>query len=262
MILLRYAGPTGPVYGLLRGHVVYALEGDPFTGPPDLPAIAPEHAVGAIDELELLAPCTPTKIVAVGRNYAEHAAELGNVVPGEPLLFFKPPSAVIGPGAPIVLPPQSEQVDHEAELCLVIGQRCRDVAPDAAWRYVLGVTCGNDVTARDIQRQDKQWTRAKGFDTSAPLGPWIVTGLAAADVVDLSITCQVNGLYRQMGRTKDMVFSPPDLISYITQMITLEPGDVVMTGTPAGVGPLQAGDVVEVTIEGIGTLTNPVIAAS
>jgi 2-keto-4-pentenoate hydratase/2-oxohepta-3-ene-1,7-dioic acid hydratase in catechol pathway len=177
------------------------------------------------------------------------------------LLFFKPPSAIIGPGASILLPPQSERVEHEAELCLVIGQRCRNVPPDQIWHYVLGVTCGNDVTARDIQRQDKQWTRGKGFDTSAPLGPWIVTSLSAPEVSDLAITCQVNGLYRQMGQTKDMVFTPAELVSYISQMITLEPGDVVMTGTPAGVGPLEDGDWVEVTIEGIGTLANPVATA-
>jgi 2-keto-4-pentenoate hydratase/2-oxohepta-3-ene-1,7-dioic acid hydratase in catechol pathway len=260
MILVRYSGRTGPAYGLLQDHMVYTLAGDPFADPAALSATGPP--VGAIDEVELLAPCTPTKIVAVGRNYAEHAAEFGNEVPSEPLLFFKPPSAVIGPGTPIVLPAQSGRVEHEAELCLVIGRRCRNVPPDQAWRYVLGVTCGNDVTARDIQRHDDQWARAKGFDTSAPLGPWIVTGLSAADVADLSITCQVNGLYRQRGRARDMVFSPSQLVSYITQMITLEPGDVVMTGTPAGVGPLQAGDLVEVAIEGIGTLANPVVAAS
>jgi len=258
MILLRYAGPDGPAFGLLKEHNVYALPGDPFTGRATVRA---GPLVGAVDEVELLAPCAPTKIVAVGRNYAEHAAEHGSQVPTEPLLFFKPPSAVIGPGQAIVLPPQSKRVEHEAELCLVIGRRCRNVSPDAAWSYVLGVTCGNDVTARDLQRQDHQWTRGKGFDTSAPLGPWIVTGLSAADASSLSITCQVNGLYRQMGRTKDMVFSPAELVSYISQMITLEPGDVVMTGTPAGVGPLEAGDVVEVTIEGIGALANPVVAA-
>jgi 2-keto-4-pentenoate hydratase/2-oxohepta-3-ene-1,7-dioic acid hydratase in catechol pathway len=261
MILLRYAGLAGPAYGLLQEHQVYALDGDPFAAAFD-PSIPPKgQLVGSIAEVELLAPCTPTKIVAVGRNYAEHAAELGNVVPSEPLLFFKPPSAVVGPGAPVMLPPQSERVEHEAELCLVIGRRCRNVTPEAAWQHVLGVTCGNDVTARDLQRRDSQWTRGKGFDTSAPLGPWIVTGLSAADVADLSISCQVNGHFRQMGRTKDMVFSPASLVSYITQMITLEPGDVVMTGTPAGVGPLEPGDLVEVTIEGIGTLSNPVVPA-
>jgi 2-keto-4-pentenoate hydratase/2-oxohepta-3-ene-1,7-dioic acid hydratase in catechol pathway len=261
MILVRYAGKVGPAYGLLRGELVYELRGDPFADFPDLSAETRGQRVGALDEVELLAPCTPTKIVAVGRNYVEHAAEFGDDVPSEPLLFFKPPSAVIGPGAPIVLPSQSERVDHEAELCLVIGRRCRAVSPKEAWSYVLGVTCGNDVTARDIQRKDEQWARAKGFDTSAALGPWIVAGLSAADVSDLSIMCQVNGIRRQTGQTSDMVFSPSALISYITQMITLEPGDVVMTGTPVGVGPLAAGDVVEVTIEGIGTLSNPVVAA-
>jgi 2-keto-4-pentenoate hydratase/2-oxohepta-3-ene-1,7-dioic acid hydratase in catechol pathway len=261
MILVRYTGKVGPAYGLLRGEIVHELGGDPFVDSLDLSAAAHGQRVGILDEVELLAPCAPTKIVAVGRNYAQHAAEFGDDVPSEPLLFFKPSSAVIGPGAPIVLPTQSERVDHEAELCLVIGRRCRDVSPKEAWSYVLGVTCGNDVTARDIQRKDAQWARAKGFDTSAPLGPWIVAGLSAAEVSDLSIMCQVNGLRRQVGQTGDMVFAPSELVSYITQMITLEPGDVVMTGTPAGVGPLAAGDVVEVTIEGIGTLSNPVVAA-
>jgi 2-keto-4-pentenoate hydratase/2-oxohepta-3-ene-1,7-dioic acid hydratase in catechol pathway len=247
---------------MLQEHTIYALKGDPFAVPHDLESLSIGQAVDAVDKTELLAPCNPTKIVAVGRNYAEHAAEFGNIVPSEPLLFFKPSSAVIGPGAPIVLPPQSERVEHEAELCLVIGRRCRNVSAKEAWDFVLGITCGNDVTARDIQKKDSQWTRGKGFDTSAPLGPWIVTNLSAADISDLSITCQVNSLYRQMGRTKQMVFSPAELVSYITQMITLEPGDVVMTGTPAGVGPLEPGDLVEVTVEGIGTLTNPVIAAN
>jgi 2-keto-4-pentenoate hydratase/2-oxohepta-3-ene-1,7-dioic acid hydratase in catechol pathway len=261
MILVRYAGPTGAAYGFVQERQVYALDGDPFAASFD-PSLKRGQVVGALDEMQLLAPCAPTKIVAVGRNYAEHAAELDSEIPREPLLFFKPPSAVIGPGASIVLPPQSKRVDHEAELCLVIGRRCRNVSPEAAWRYVLGVTCGNDVTARDIQRQDDQWARAKGFDTSAPLGPWIVTDLSAAAVSDLSITCSVNGVQRQKSQTKYMVFSPPILLSYIAQMITLEPGDVVMTGTPAGVSPLDAGDLVKVSIEGIGTLVNPVAAAS
>lgn len=260
MILLRYAGPAGPAFGVVQEHLVYALDKDPLAGPFDPMTLTEGQVVGSIDEMTLLSPCAPTKIVAVGRNYAEHAAEFGNVVPSEPLLFFKPPSAVIGPAESILLPPQSERVEHEAELCLVIARRCKAVSPDEAWDCVLGITCGNDVTARDIQRLDKQWTRGKGFDTSAPLGPWIVTGLSAADVSDLSISCQVNGAYRQMGRTRDMVFSPSELVSYISQMITLEPGDVVMTGTPAGVGPLEPGDLVQVTIEGIGTLSNPVRA--
>jgi len=177
------------------------------------------------------------------------------------MFFFKPPSAVIGPGAPIVLPPQSARVEHEAELCLVIGRRCRNVPPAEAWGYVLGVTCGNDVTARDVQRREKQWARSKGFDTSAPLGPWIVTGLSVAQTSNLSITCQVNGQPRQHGHSGDMIFGPAALVSAIAEMITLQPGDVVMTGTPAGVGPLVAGDEVTVTIEQVGTLCNPVSAA-
>jgi 2-keto-4-pentenoate hydratase/2-oxohepta-3-ene-1,7-dioic acid hydratase in catechol pathway len=260
MLLVRYAGPDGPSFGVIHEHNVYTLDADPLAASFDPAAAEPGQLVGGIGEVELCAPCVPTKIVAVGRNYAAHAAELGNETPSEPLLFFKPPSAVIGPDVPIVLPPESERVDHEAELCLVIGKRCRRVPVETAWHYVLGVTCGNDVTARDIQRRDSQWARAKGFDTSAPLGPWIVTNMSAADASNLSVTCQVNGQYRQMGETKEMVFAPSELVSYISQMITLEPGDVVMTGTPSGIGPLQPGDVVEVTITGIGTLTNPVTA--
>jgi len=259
MILIRYAGRAGATYGLVREGAVYTLDGELNSADLTLGANKGQ-LVGTIHEVKLLPPCAPSKIVAVGRNYAEHAAEFGNVVPDEPLLFFKPPSAVIGPGASILLPPQSERVEHEAELCLVIGRRCRRVSVDEAWSYVLGVTCGNDVTARDIQRQDRQWTRGKGFDTSAPLGPWIVTGLSAETVSNLSIRCEVNSTCRQNGRTKDMVYTPSELVSYISEMITLEPGDVVMTGTPAGVGPLEPGDLVEVTIEAIGTLINPVEA--
>lgn len=259
MILIRYAGPTGATHGLLREDVVFALDEETMSADLAL-GVNKGQPVGTIDEVRLLPPCTPSKIVAVGRNYAEHAAELGNVVPDEPLLFFKPPSAVIGPGATILLPPQSKRVEHEAELCLVIGRRCHRVSTDKAWSHILGVTCGNDVTARDIQRQDRQWTRGKGFDTSAPLGPWIVTGLSAETVSSLSIRCEVNGTCRQDGLTSDMVYTPSELVSYISEMITLEPGDVVMTGTPAGVGPLEPGDLVEVTIEAIGTLSNPVKA--
>lgn len=178
-------------------------------------------------------------------------------LPTEPLLFLKPPSSVIGLGVSIFLPPQSERVDYEAELAVVIGRRCRDVAPEDAWDYVLGVTCGNDVTARDLQLRDNQWTRAKGFDTFCPLGPWLVTGLGEADVADLEDTCRVNGQVRQRGRTGEMVFSPARLVAYIASIMTLEPGDVIMTGAPAGIGPLEAGDVVEVEVEGIGVLRNP-----
>jgi 2-keto-4-pentenoate hydratase/2-oxohepta-3-ene-1,7-dioic acid hydratase in catechol pathway len=194
----------------------------------------------------------------VGRTYAAHAAEHEAEVPKEPLLFFKPPSSAIGARAPIILTPQSKQVEHESEMAIVMGKRCRDVSPEHAWDYVLGVTCGNDVTARDLQRQDKLWTRAKGFDTFCPLGPWLVTGLEEDDVAGLEITCRVNGEVRQRGNTNEMVFAPAELIAYTSRIMTLEPGDVIMTGTPAGVSPIIEGDVVEVEVETIGILRNPV----
>jgi len=239
-------------WGMLDGEHVHALDGSPFS---DWKRGEP---LGALSGLHLLAPVLPTKIVCVGRNYPAHAAEHASEVPKEPLLFFKPPSSVIGPGAPIVLTPQSQQVEHECELAVVIGRRCKDVTPEHAWDCVLGTTCGNDVTARDLQRQDSQWTRAKGFDTFCPLGSWIVTGLAAHDVADLEVICRVNGTVRQRGRTGEMVFSPAQLIAYTSRIMTLQPGDVIMTGTPAGVSPIVDGDLVEVEIETIGTLGNPV----
>jgi 2-keto-4-pentenoate hydratase/2-oxohepta-3-ene-1,7-dioic acid hydratase in catechol pathway len=250
--LVRVLTAGAPRWGIINCDQVLALEGTPFSG------YSPGPDVGPLQSLQLLAPIVPTKIVCVGRNYPAHAAEHKQEVPDEPLLFFKPPSSVIGPGAAIVLTPQSKQVEHECELAVVIGQRCRDVAPEEAWDYVLGVTCGNDVTARDLQRQDKLWTRAKGFDTFCPLGPWIVTGVSEEDVADLEVVCRVNGEVRQRGRTSEMVFSPAQLIAYTAGIMTLEPGDVIMTGTPAGVSPIVAGDVVEVEVEGIGTLQNPV----
>jgi 2-keto-4-pentenoate hydratase/2-oxohepta-3-ene-1,7-dioic acid hydratase in catechol pathway len=242
-------------WGLLKDDLVYRLEGTPF----DMPVPwTPGEAIGRLSDLSLLAPVTPSKIVCIGRNYPAHAAEHAAEVPAEPLLFFKPPSSVIGPDTPIVLTPQSKQVEHESELVVVIGRRCRNVSPEEAWGYVLGVTCGNDVTARDLQRQDSQWTRAKGFDTFCPLGPRLVTGMSEQDVADLEVTCRVNGEVRQHGNTGEMVFSPAQLIAYISAIMTLEPGDVIMTGTPAGVSPIVAGDVVEVEVEGIGILKNPV----
>jgi 2-keto-4-pentenoate hydratase/2-oxohepta-3-ene-1,7-dioic acid hydratase in catechol pathway len=199
----------------------------------------------------------PGKIVAVGRNYADHARELGNEVPAEPLLFLKPPSAVIHDGDPIVLPPQSHQVEHEGELVAIVGRTLRRATPDEALAAVAGYACGNDVTARDLQKSDSQWTRAKGFDTFAPLGP-VVTGV---DPSDLTLTTRVNGEVRQQASTRDMVHGVDDLLSYISQVMTLEPGDAVFTGTPAGVGPLVDGDVVEVEIDGVGVLRNPVRSA-
>lgn len=242
-----------PMWGMVRGDEVFALPEGPFVA-----SLEPGAPLGLVDDTELLAPTVPTKIVCVGRNYVAHAAEHGAEVPREPLLFLKPPSSVLAPGAAIELPALSAQVEHEGELALVIGRRCRNVSSSDAWRYVLGMTCGNDVTARDLQRADGQWTRGKGFDTFCPLGPWIVVGLAEAEAADLDICCRVNSEVRQRGSTRQMVFPPSRLIAAITAVMTLEPGDVVMTGTPSGVGPLARGDVVEVEIEGVGTLSNRV----
>ncbi len=247
-----------PRWGVVEGERVYELRGSPFGDGGDDGGWERGAEIGRLDELRLLAPVEPTKIVCVGLNYRTHADESGMALPSEPLLFFKPPSSVVGPDEAIVLPPQSERVDYEAELAVVVGRRCRGVAPGQAWDYVLGVTCGNDVTARDLQRQDHQWTRAKGFDTFCPLGPWVVAGLDEADVADLEVICRVNGAVRQRDRTAAMVFSPAQLIAYAASIMTLEPGDVIMTGTPAGVGSLAAGDVVEVEVEAVGVLRNPV----
>lgn len=250
--LVRVHAHGEDVWAVVEDDAVYRLEGDPYTGG------ARGSQVGTLATVTLLPPVCPTKIVCVGRNYVAHAAEHGVEVPTEPLLFLKPPSSVIGPGESIVVPPLSQRVEHEAELAVVIGKRCRNVTAEAAWDYVLGVTCGNDVTARDLQRQDGQWTRGKGFDTFCPIGPWIVTGLREVDVANLGVVCRVNGEVRQEGRTSLMVFSPATLIAYAASVMTLEPGDILLTGTPSGVGPLTPGDIVEVDIEGIGTLRNPV----
>jgi 2-keto-4-pentenoate hydratase/2-oxohepta-3-ene-1,7-dioic acid hydratase in catechol pathway len=198
----------------------------------------------------------PSKIVCVGRNYLEHARELGNDVPERPLLFLKPPSALLGEGEAIVLPPESGQVEHEGEIAVVIGRRARHVAEAEAWDYVAGVAPLNDVTARDLQKPDGQWTRAKGFDTFCPLGALVP--LERIDRDKLEVLCRVNGEVRQHGRVGEMAFSIPRLVAYISGVMTLEPGDVVATGTPAGVGPLRPGDVVEVEIPGAGTISNPV----
>ena len=250
--LVRVMLGDSPRWGVIEDAQVYELNGTPFS---DWQRGA---RIGRLDDRQLLAPVVPTKIVCVGRNYPAHAAEHKAEVPKEPLLFFKPPSSVIGPGASIVLTSQSRQVEHECELAVVIGRRCKDVTPEEAWDYVLGVTCGNDVTARDLQRQDSQWTRAKGFDSFCPLGPWLVTGLSESEVSSLEVTCRVNGEVRQRGNTSEMVFSPAQLIAYISAIMTLEPGDVIMTGTPAGVSPIVEGDEVEVEVEGVGILKNSV----
>src|SRR5215217_7417548 len=221
----------------------------------------------ALPDVRLLAPIFSSKVVCVGRNYADHAAEHGAEVPKEPLLFLKPSTSVIGPRDAIKLPPQSQQVEHEAELAVVIGPPgARRADRAAAAQAIFGYTVANDVTARDLQRKDVQFTRAKGFDSFCPLGPWIVTGI---DVDDLEVRCEVlaegsppgtEAEVRQLGRTKDMVFDPATLVSYMSHVMTLLPGDVVLTGTPAGVGPLVDGDVVTVRVERVGTLTNRVVA--
>lgn len=210
-----------------------------------------------IDGLRLLPPCLPTKIVCVGRNYAEHARELGSTPPVEPLLFFKPPSAVIGDGDDIVYPRQSKRVDYEGELGVVIGRRCRDVTAEQAREYIRGFTVFNDVTARDLQRTDDQWARAKGFDTFAAIGPCIVDGL---DPSALRIRTTLNGEVKQDAPTSDMLVDVWSLIAYASAAFTLEPGDVVATGTPSGIGPMQPGDEVTVEIDGIGKLTNRVVS--
>jgi 2-keto-4-pentenoate hydratase/2-oxohepta-3-ene-1,7-dioic acid hydratase in catechol pathway len=206
---------------------------------------------------ELRAPVAPSKIVCVGRNYAAHAKELGNEVPKEPLLFLKPPSSIVGTGAAVEIPKESERVEHEAELGVVIGRRVRRIPRGAAMSAVFGYTCVNDVTARDLQRKDGQWTRAKGFDGFCPVGPWIETDL---DPRDVSVRCLVDGAVKQDGRTSSMIFDVATLVSYVSDVMTLEPGDLIATGTPEGVSPIVAGNRVTVAVEGIGELTVDVVA--
>ena len=256
MKLCRYTTSSSnePSYGFIVGAEVFPLASDesfqlPFAPPETGPSLA-------LAEATLIVPVTPSKIVCVGRNYQAHAAELGNTMPDEPLLFLKAPSALIGPEATIELPAASERVEHEGELAVVIGRQARRLrAPDNPLDYVLGYTCINDVTARDLQRKDVQFTRAKSFDTFCPVGPHIETDL---DPLDVEVTTRVNGAIRQQGRTSALAFTVPFLIRYISNIMTLEPGDLIATGTPAGVGPLEAGDTVEVEVEGIGILRNHV----
>jgi 2-keto-4-pentenoate hydratase/2-oxohepta-3-ene-1,7-dioic acid hydratase in catechol pathway len=212
-----------------------------------------------LNQAELLAPVTPQKIICVGRNYKEHARELGNELPSEPLIFFKPPSSILRPGGMVRLPPVSERVDYEGELAIVIGRRTRHFKPDGEWREVIrGFTLANDITARDLQKKDAQWTRAKGFDTFCPVGP-IVSDELDIDA-GVTIETRVNSEVRQHASTRDLIFPIPVLLSYISAAFTLEPGDLVLTGTPSGVGPLKPGDRVEVIVEGLGTLQNNVHA--
>lgn len=237
-------------FGVIENDAVALLTGHPFGD------FAPEGRVLRLSDVRLVAPVLPSKIIAVGKNYAAHAREMGGEVPAAPLIFLKPSTSVVGPGEPISLPWQSEHVEHEAELAVVIGRLCRDVPEERVPEVIFGYTCANDVTARDLQASDGQWTRAKGFDTFCPLGPWIETDL---DLDDLAVECTVNGQVKQSGSTAEMVRDVAELVSWISSVMTLLPGDVILTGTPAGVSPIVAGDEVSVSIDGIGTLTNPVV---
>lgn len=242
-----------PRFGIIENDLVLPLaDGESIESFPNFRT----SAAVPLSEVLLLAPVAPSKVVCVGRNYTEHAAELGNKMPDEPLLFLKAPSAIIAPEDFIERPPESQQVEHEGELGVVIGRRARKLNEgEDPLSYVLGYTCVNDVTARDLQRKDVQFTRAKSFDTFCPVGPHIVTGL---DPLNLVVTTRVNGVVKQNGRTADMAFSVPFLIRYIANIMTLYPGDLIATGTPAGVSPMKHGDIVEVEIAEIGVLRNPV----
>jgi 2-keto-4-pentenoate hydratase/2-oxohepta-3-ene-1,7-dioic acid hydratase in catechol pathway len=236
---------AGNRHARLDGRRAHPLDGPPWLGG--------REEGGAFDwrDEDLACPVSPSKILCVGRNYAAHARELGHDVPSEPLLFLKPPSSLQGPGGEVRLPPESARVEHEAELAVVIGRRAKSVSVGDALAHVLGYSCACDVTARDLQRKDVQFTRAKGFDTFCPVGPWIETEL---DPGAVAVRCRVNGATRQDGATEHMIFDVPTVVSYASRMMTLEPGDVILTGTPEGVGPLVAGDALEVEVSGIGTL--------
>jgi len=251
MRIARFSHDGDVAFGVVEGDAVSELVSHPF---------GPVSFTGnrwPLTVVRLLAPVLPSKVVAIGKNYAEHASEMGGDVPERPLLFLKPSTAVIGPADSIAYPPSSERVDYEGELAVVIGRLCRDVPAERAAEVILGYTCGNDVTARDQQKSDGQWSRAKGYDTFCPLGPWIETDV---DPADLHLTTTLSGEKKQDGRTSQIVHKIPDLIAYITTCMTLIPGDVILTGTPAGIGPMRVGDEVAVEIEGIGRLSNKVVA--
>ncbi|MCD6639186.1 MAG: fumarylacetoacetate hydrolase family protein [Nocardioides sp.] len=266
MRIARFTTGEDPQFGIVTGEVdqfgqpaedsvVVALAGDPFYV--GLKVLEQEHRLA---DVRLLSPIIPrSKIVGIGRNYAAHAAEMGTDVPEEPLMFLKPNTTVIGPGDPIFYPPQSSNVHYEGELAVVIGRICRDVPPEQATDVIFGYTVANDVTARDLQRKDVQFTRGKGFDSFCPLGPWIETDLDPQAFADgRQVQTFLNGDVVQDGSTADMIFDVPSLVAYVSSVMTLLPGDVILTGTPEGVGPMQVGDEVEVSIAGIGSLTNKV----
>ncbi len=258
MRIARFSHDGSTSFGVVEGPgadpadlVVAAIDGHPFGR---FTFTGERHPLAAV---RLLAPVLPSKVVCIGKNYADHVAEMGGPAPADPVTFLKPSTSVIGPGDPIMLPRNSNHVDHEAELAIVIGGLCRDVPAAKAADVILGYTCGNDVTARDHQKQDGQWTRGKGHDSFCPIGPWVETDL---DVRDVAVQCFVDGEVRQDGRTSALIHDIPAIIEWVTAFMTLLPGDVILTGTPAGVGRIVAGQRVEVEIEGIGTLSNPVVS--
>jgi len=257
MRIARFTTGDEPQFGVVGAGddegVIAALVGDPL-----YQGVEPTGERVALDDVRLLAPVIPrSKVVCVGLNYSDHAAELGMEIPDEPLIFIKPNTSVVGPGDPISYPRQSHDVHYEGELAIVIRRICRDVPAERASDVILGYTIGNDVTARDLQKKDVQFTRAKGFDSFCPLGPWVETDL---DVGDLELTTTLNGEVQQRSRTSRFIFDVPTMISHITSVMTLLPGDVVLTGTPSGVGPMEPGDDVAVHVQGIGTLTNKVVS--
>ena len=253
MKIVRFSLGARIRYGILNENTVHLIKGD------ELLEIDHEARRYKLDDIKLLAPCQPSKIVALGINYRSHAKEFKHELPETPLLFLKPATAVIGTGHEIHYPQMSQQVDYEGELGVVIRKEANHVPVNKALDYVLGYTCFNDVTARDLQRKDGQWTRAKGFDTFAPVGPWIETDL---DPSNLVLETFLNGELKQKGSTSDLIFPVPEIVSFISSVMTLLPGDVIATGTPSGVGPLKPGDTVEVRIQGIGTLSNTVVNLS
>lgn len=257
MRIARFSPPkevsASPLFGVVSGNEIEVLAGDPLYS-----GITKTGEKLALDSVKLLAPVIPrSKVVCVGKNYADHAKEMDSVVPEQPVIFIKPNTSVIGPDDAIVWPSMSKKVDHEAELAIVIGKICKDVPKERVQDVIFGYTIGNDVTARDLQKVDGQWSRAKGFDTFCPLGPWIETDI---DPSDLAISAEVDGQMRQSDRTSSMIFDIPTIIHFITQVYTLLPGDVILTGTPAGVGVIPIGSTVSISIEGIGTLSNRAVA--
>ena len=258
MRIARFAKGDGVAYGVVEGEAaqtIAELYGHPFGIDPSGVRLTGQRY--PLAEVRLLAPVLPSKVVAVGKNYAEHVREMGSELPAEPVLFLKPSTSVTGPGDRIAYPVKlTDRVDYEGELAVIIGRLCRDVPKERAYDVIFGYTCANDVTARDLQLTDGQWTRAKGFDTFCPLGPWMET---ATDPSDLGITTTVNGEVRQHARTRELLWDVPSLIEHVSAVMTLLPGDVLLTGTPEGVGPLTDGDEVSVTVESIGTLTNKVV---